>query len=555
MSNSYDIFVCRQCEGFATRSKNLLKSHQLTHVKCKTAANYNLVTSFLHEDVKHAQNNHWKEGLLYLSNHTIPQPEFRSTLITQINFRLEREVLRACHTVLECCVEAAKTHVNNNSLCDCNPTPIWLLAFVFERLVLSPNQDPTCSINQKVHQRLRLFKSSQISLLFQMSKTTTSKPPREQHDSPNKVSRAAQIALDNNNFGTANARLTSTLPVALINDSNIIICRDLHPESLNLPPPITNSRTTRSHSNTAKNLHVTPHQIMSILHSLNIAKAAGNELDSLDIFIKLAALHRRYQSKSQKSFVKTDILASFFSLVIQGNLPPRIAKILRTTYMVALCKSETDPTKLRPLGIPSAIRRVAAKTILHMFRTRFAQHLLPFNFAFGVNGGIDLIISTMRIGIDRYIAQPEARGQLPSRVLLSLYIKNMFNAILRQKLREIVATDFPELEPFVNMLYEFKGLTMVKLEDGEWEVIIVKEGFSQGCPLSPIFAGTVLNHILRKLDKIMLERAYQRQKQTTSSLALSSDDGRGSIPIVMGYMDDVNSLVSVHDVAFFVHHF
>lgn len=76
-------------------------------------------------------------------------------------------------------------------------------------------------------------------------------------------------------------------------------------------------------------------------------------------------------------------------------------------------------------------------------------------------------------------------------------------------------------------------------------MIIVKEGFSHGCPLSPIFAGIVLNHILRKLDKMMLERAYQQQKLTPTTLALGSDDGMGSIPIVMGYMDDVNALVSV----------
>ena len=48
---------------------------------------------------------------------------------------------------------------------------------------------------------------------------------------------------------------------------------------------------------------------------------------------------------------------------------------------------------------------------------------------------------------------------------------------------------------------------MVKLEDGSWEVIDVEKCFSQGCPLYPIFAGIVLNHMLRKLDKLMLERA------------------------------------------------
>jgi hypothetical protein len=218
--------------------------------------------------------------------------------------------------------------------------------------------------------------------------------------------------------------------------------------------------------------------------------------------------------------------------------------------MVAPRKCEIDPTKLRPLGTPSAIRRIAAKVILHVFRTRLAKHLLPFNFAFGGNGGMDMIISTMRICVDKYIAQLEANGQLTSRVLLSLDIKNMFNAISRQKLREIVAIDFSELEPFVNMLYTEEGQTMVKLEDGTWGTILVKEGFSQGCPLTPVFTGIVLNHVLRKLNKMILERAHQRQKTTATTLALGSDDGMGSIPLKMGYMDDVNALVSIHDAAF-----
>ena len=51
---------------------------------------------------------------------------------------------------------------------------------------------------------------------------------------------------------------------------------------------------------------------------------------------------------------------------------------------------------------------------------------------------------------------------------------------------------------------------MAKLEDGSWEAINVVEGFSQGCPLSPIFAGIVQNHILQKLDKLMLGRAHKR---------------------------------------------
>ena len=95
---------------------------------------------------------------------------------------------------------------------------------------------------------------------------------------------------------------------------------------------------------------------------------------------------------------------------------------------------------------------------------------------------------------------------------------------------------------------------MIKLEDGSWKAIDVIEGFSQGCRLSPIFAGVVRNHILRKLNKLMLERAHERHRQYLE-LGLSSDNGQGFIPIVMGYMDDIDAIVHIEDTYFFMYHF
>ena len=65
----------------------------------------------------------------------------------------------------------------------------------------------------------------------------------------------------------------------------------------------------------------------------------------------------------------------------------------------------------------------------------------------------------------------------------------MFNSISRQKIRHIIAEDFPDLLSFIDMMYATKGQSIVELDDGSWEAIDVVEGFSQGCPLSPIFAG------------------------------------------------------------------
>ena len=66
---------------------------QLTHVQCRCATYQSIVTERLYNDVKHVQKSHLNKGLASFANHSIPQAEFRSTLITQITFLLETEVL------------------------------------------------------------------------------------------------------------------------------------------------------------------------------------------------------------------------------------------------------------------------------------------------------------------------------------------------------------------------------------------------------------------------------------------------------------------------------
>jgi hypothetical protein len=59
--------------------------------------------------------------------------------------------------------------------------------------------------------------------------------------------------------------------------------------------------------------------------------------------------------------------------------------------MVALHKDNTNKCKLRPIGIPSDVWRIPAKAIIHIHKSRFANYLLPFNYTFGINDGVDLV--------------------------------------------------------------------------------------------------------------------------------------------------------------------
>ena len=67
---------------------------------------------------------------------------------------------------------------------------------------------------------------------------------------------------------------------------------------------------------------------------------------------------------------------------------------------------------------------------------------------------MDFIVNAVRLGVSKYISEPERNGSSPSRLLVSLIISNMFNAVLRQRRQQIIATVFPELQDFIAILYQ-----------------------------------------------------------------------------------------------------
>ena len=555
-----DIYLCRHCTDFLTCSTKKLSSHLNTHDKTRSETNLDLATDFLYHEVSTHQQNHWEEGLRFLSHTKFAEPPFRQTLIATLKYRLETDVLRAFHDCIEAAVaskqQAADALLQKSE--DFDHTPLFTLPFVFERLVLGPNPhqrgDPRrTSTTQVIYRRLRLFRSGQIKLLYEESNAIESRTPASFAASPVDKSRCAQISADNNNYKSSAERLTKpdTRP-ALVNDSNIDVIYDLHPPSLNLHPPRA-QRATRGGERNRPRVIIHPNILSKVLSQLHRAKAPGIELDSLDIFIKLAAKYRRAKKKKEQTFVNPELLARFFTILVNGDVSARIKAILRTTYLAALRKSETDPRKLRPLGIPSAIRRIMALLILAIYKTKFAHHLLPYNFAFGIQGGVDMVTTSIRLAVEKYITEYENRDECPTRCLISLDIVNMFNAISREKLIALFDREFPELVNFAECLYAEPGRSVVRRDDGRWEAVPVEEGFSQGCPASPVFAAFVLHHILQKINKdLSIKAAARISKSKGDGTTDVYDDNQGGRPLIFTYVDDGNMMIPLPDVADFL---
>ena len=191
-------------------------------------------------------------------------------------------------------------------------------------------------------------------MLRRESKLITSKSAKSFRKSPPDSLKCAQEAADNDNFKSAYARLVKYMPIAPIGPENESILRTLFPKSLGLnrrsddsdtdmgdqtsaggdapqqerPHQETSRRgmTTRSATLaqlTKKRVTIAPGDISQTLGRLKRGRAPGVQVDSLDIFIKLQrrrAMENRKKKKRRKNTAVASTLASFFTIIINGDV-------------------------------------------------------------------------------------------------------------------------------------------------------------------------------------------------------------------------------------------
>ena len=143
-------------------------------------------------------------------------------------------------------------------------------------------------------------------------------------------------------------------------------------------------------------------------------KGAGVNADSIDLFSSLL--------KCSIPTI-TDDLQFVFDLIYKNKLPENIKRYFTDVYLFCLHKDPRDPTKLRPLGIPTAIRCLIASHVARTLRQKFANHLLPYNYVVGVPDGSDFIVKAMQLSIEKYIDNPQQTNRLPTRAAIFFDIK------------------------------------------------------------------------------------------------------------------------------------
>eukprot|EP00797_Seminavis_robusta_P007318 Sro14_g010511.1 (364) ;mRNA; f:70576-71733 len=166
-------------------------------------------------------------------------------------------------------------------------------------------------------------------------------------------------------------------------------------------------------------------------------------------------------------------------------IPPQLGPLLSSNYFMALHKEPSNPDKLRPIGMGAALRRV---------------------FAIAVKGGLDFMVDVARTQLHRFVSCPD-----PSRALLLLDIKNMFNEVSRVAVRDFLveSPEFSCLVPLYDLLYSTPNKCHYFDDNNDLQYFLQQEGHAQGCPIAPTMS--VFNLCL--LLKLALHLPIQSSKK------------------------------------------
>ena len=74
---------------------------------------------------------------------------------------------------------------------------------------------------------------------------------------------------------------------------------------------------------------------------------------------------------------------------------------LTNTYLCCLYKNGTYLSKLRPIGVPTVLRRITTKHIARSYHYKLALDLLPFNYAIVTESGMDFVVKASQLSVKK----------------------------------------------------------------------------------------------------------------------------------------------------------
>ena len=593
LCTQYGLHPCPTCDTptaiFATEG-HLRKHVTKKHSRSKT--NIDLVLHTYRHSPPETTTN-WKNSLAYIHKLQISPPPFRRSLWHKLKPPLRAEFYATYNNVTNWILEAtsplAPTILKDERppAYDVDATPFWKLLILLEPLLLAPIQGTVHLTHSNAFRaRLSLLKSGRIEELHNMiwnptplpnTRTTNNKKKRQnqknkqQHQPTDplpswRLASAQQLA-DLGNYRAAVKRLTTNTPPATLTTARIDRCqKQLFPERRQPPP------ATRAHGHTnmpppaAQYLKLQDKLFESALRQMKPGTASGPFATCTDILVSMAIYKTTSAPDATRPYFHN--IKALIQLVVTGQIPTSVQQILASNYFLALHKDMANLERLRPIGIGTAIRRVAAKAAL-VHLTDDIRPLLLKGGQYGIQvpGGVDFVAQTTAMAVKQYIEQTHDLENnttennttennqpttSPSRALVMLDLVNMFNNVSRTEARKILLENeaTTQLVPLFDLLTKHTCNQWYFDDNKAANYLTRTEGFPQGCPLSPLFSCLVLLALTNKLNNEQAKRAQLRLRNNDPN-----DDGMGGIGHTASIMDDTSVCLPHCDIPWFLHRF
>ena len=590
--HQHGFHLCRQCDTPTAifNTQGHLRQH-ITKKHSRSQTNIQLVLNTYRHLTTETENN-WKQSLAFLHRLDPTPPPFRRTIWHKVKPPLRAEYYTVYNNVANWVIEAtpplapAILKDDQPAQHDTDSTPFWKLLTILEPLLLAPTKNTVHLTHSNAFRaRLAMLKQGRLQELYDVvwnpppvpklkgrQKEHKKKQQQRQQRHPNPPTdnslqpwqlRAAQETANLGNYRAALKILTTNTPTATLTPPRIQRCKaELFPNRRQ-PPPTTRSQGQEPNMPppAAQFLQLEDGPFELALRQMKPGTASGPFANCTDTIVSMA-LHRTTRAPdSTRPYFGT--IKALMQLVVTAQVPPPIQTILASNYFLALHKDLNNLEKLRPIGIGTAIRRVAAKTAL-VHLTEDIKPILLKGGQYGIQipGGVDFVAQTTAMAVRRFIDrnqntnnnnQPiEQDPNPPSRALLLLDLTNMFNNVSRTEARKILLSDeaTTPLVPLFDLLTNHPCNSWYFDENKQARYLLQEEGFPQGCPLSPLFSCIVLLALTTRLNKEQAQRALERKRNGDPH-----DDGKGGIAHTASIMDDTSICLPHCDLPWFLTRF
>jgi len=506
--------------------------------------------------------SNWSTSLTYLHRIDLIPFSFRRSLYYKTPIKIRQQLQNMLYKLVETLIESTCPHINANSPhsdpFNTTPNAFWKMFLIFEGTMLAPSSPNEPKKHETLIQyRMDQFIEGKFNIL---NKTALQKLSPPNTDTPTLDERKEQIikAANNDDWRKASKLLQAPLPPVSYNDEYLPKIKDLHPPATNYtssnpiarPNPTLHQHSFTSSNETIRSRLKDETLLLSTLRRLKRDKSSGPFADSTDLLKDVFLVRSKTPSQVEERYPNIDLLGNLLHLLYTGAIPKEIRQYVSANESVSFHKDPTNPNNIRPIGIGTAIRRIAATHAMSASKDLACEFLSPNQYAIRLSSGMDIITQTMQAHTARYLPTPANSNPAPSRAILILDLKNMFNSVSMVKSREIIHSQFPHLLPLFDILYYEDTKCWYRQPDGRRNFILRKEGSSQGCPFAAFLACLVLDDIIKKIDSELHVRATSRKNNNCIS-----DDGLGTRAIVMSYIDDTTVSIGFEDLKYFLDRF